>query len=307
MKPQTYFTVSLVLATSLCACSGGKSSSQTSETATAGETTTTGEDTTTDGPTSEGTTTTDTSEPTTEGPDTTASTTAEPTGDPILIEPDMGEPVTCDLFDDNCPEGQKCMPYAADNSNTWNALGCFDVMGDATSGEPCTAIDSAVSGHDTCAPGHMCWYVDNETLMGSCVAFCEGSPEDPTCAQPMSECILSGNGPLALCLPTCDVLSQDCADGLACYPNNDTTVCVPVELPDDQGNAGQPCEYINGCQPGLMCLQGQSVPGCESPGCCAPFCDLSDPMCEPPGTECTGLFEMPDPWEVDYGVCALPG
>jgi len=252
-----------------------------------------------------------TGEPTTsEPPSTTATATtsdSETSTDPFLPEPDYPSIFECDTFDDDCPPGQKCMPYNNDGGASWNATKCFDIMGTGTHGDPCTVFESAVSGRDDCAARHMCWDVDPETLKGGCIAFCDGSSESPSCAPEMTSCVIPSEGVLNLCLPSCDLLIQDCPEGQGCYVINDSTSCAPVSVPPDQGLAGDNCEFVNSCQPGLMCLDGALWPECEmSSGCCAPVCDLSEPECLEPGTECVAVLENPAPWMEHYGVCALP-
>ncbi|MGB1276034.1 MAG: ribulose phosphate epimerase, partial [Nannocystaceae bacterium] len=70
---------------------------------------------------------------------------------------------------------------------------------------------------------------------------------------------------------------------------------------------GDPCEYVNACQAGFMCLDSSLYPdGCGgASGCCAGFCDLSAPDCVTPGTECIAISEFPPPGTEDYGVCGV--
>ena len=53
--------------------------------------------------------------------------------------------------------------------------------------------------------------------------------------------------------------------------------------------------FVNGCQPGLMCLSSRVFTACapENPGCCGEVCSLEDPMCTSPEPEtmCTPWFE----------------
>ncbi|MFZ6186222.1 hypothetical protein ACOXH8_46435, partial [Nannocystis pusilla] len=37
---------------------------------------------------------------------------------------------------------------------------------------------------DSCDVGHMCWNTDPDTGEGTCVRFCSGSPDAPTCDVP---------------------------------------------------------------------------------------------------------------------------
>ncbi len=56
----------------------------------------------------------------------------------------------CDLFQQNCPEGEKCASYAEGGGIVWNATKCVPVTGDAGPGEPCTAVGGGISGFDDC-------------------------------------------------------------------------------------------------------------------------------------------------------------
>lgn len=62
----------------------------------------------------------------------------------------------------------------------------------------------------------MCWNVLGETMKGYCVGFCDGDHDNPTCAEPNTECAVTGNDVLRLCLPFCDPLIQDCPIGELC-------------------------------------------------------------------------------------------
>ena len=117
---------------------------------------------------------------------------------------------------------------------------------------------------------------------------------------------------LALCLPGCDPLVQDCQPGEGCFPVGDTFVCAP-DSSGDQGAYGDGCEFINVCDPGLYCAFPELVPDCVgASGCCTPFCDLTDAGFVCPGAgdgqECISFFEegQAPPGLEDVGVCALP-
>ena len=223
---------------------------------------------------------------------------------------DMGESsVECDPFTQDCPPGQKCT-FTGEGSS-WDGLSCVPLADEpANPGEPCTMEDSPVSGLDNCRLGAMCWDVDIDTLEGSCIDLCTGSYENPTCDDPQSACAISGSG-LALCLPTCNPLQlDDCPEGRACFPSNDRWNCFP-DASDGDGAYGDPCEYINACDSGLVCLGVEATPDCQgSIGCCTEVCDLEDPQCMDTeiGVTCTpwwGDEEAPPGFE-NVGVCALP-
>lgn len=233
-------------------------------------------------------------------------------GPGFIVDPDGGPQFECDLWTRECPRGTKCMPSTIDDGHTWNTVRCTPLARDpAQVDEPCTVEGSSVSGIDDCEAHAMCWYVDGETLMGTCVAMCTGSARDPTC-EDGSRCSIRDY--VILCPGTCDPLLQDCPYSMtACYPTDDGFYCV-ADASGDDGELGDACEYINVCAPGLFCATAQVVPGCATSGCCAAFCDLSTPgaseacAAAAPGTACV-------PWYSDgeapadarwIGVCVEP-
>jgi hypothetical protein len=228
----------------------------------------------------------------------------------FLPYPDGGITRECDFWEQDCPRGEKCMPWANDGGNVWNALRCSPIADDPDAvGEPCTVEGSGVSGIDSCEAGSMCWDVDPETLQGYCVGFCTGSPDDPMCEDPYQSCALGSDGPLALCFPLCDPLLQDCAEGQACYGIDDVFNCIP-DASGEMGAPGDECEYLNVCDPGTFCASAELVPGCPGMvGCCTPFCDVNEvpPACLP-GQECTPWYEVGEapPGYENVGACVLP-
>ncbi|HWB78688.1 MAG TPA: ribulose phosphate epimerase [Nannocystaceae bacterium] len=218
----------------------------------------------------------------------------------------------CDLWKQDCPPGEKCMPWSNDGGSAWNATRCSPIARDPKQpGEPCTAFGSGVSGIDDCDIRAMCWNLD-AMLMGYCVAFCMGSPANPICENPCQMCPISGEGVLILCLPNCDPLLHDCPEGEACVPDDDRFHCFP-DASGEMGAIGDPCEYSNVCDPGLFCANSDAVPGCASPGCCAPFCDVAaTDVCDTllPGTSCVPWSEVGTTPEgclsSIVGACVLP-
>jgi hypothetical protein len=219
----------------------------------------------------------------------------------------------CDVWSQDCAEGEKCNPWANDGGSAWNATKCVPVDPDPNQpGEPCTVEGSGVSGIDDCDLGSMCFWVDVETNMGTCVAMCTGSAAAPECPDACDECMIANDGVLTLCLDSCDPLTQDCGEGRGCYPNlsGDQFVCFPqIAMPVA---VAEPCTFLTDCAPGSVCLTPEYVSGCPpETGCCAALCDffaadpcagaLSGPECmpwwsdEPPGNECIS-------W-ANVGVC----
>ena len=167
----------------------------------------------------------------------------------------------------------------------------------------------SVSGIDDCAKGNMCWNV-NDKNEGICVALCKGTPDAPVCELGFS-CAFSGEV-LNLCLPGCDPLLQDCAGDKLCVPNHVTFVCVP-DASGDMGKTNDPCEFVDACDKGLVCLNASSATSAcliDAGGCCQPVCDLTAmETCPNFDQECVQWFDpmMPiPPGNEDVGVCAIP-
>jgi len=222
----------------------------------------------------------------------------------------------CSIWDQDCPTGEKCMPYANDGGAAWNSTRCSAVdPTPATIGDVCAVEGDGVSGIDNCEIGSMCWDVDGETNQGTCIAFCTGTEASADCADPGAECSIANDGVLVLCLPSCDPVLQDCATGQACYGIDDAFVCAPDASGPDLGQFADPCEFINACDPGLGCFNGAGVPGCVgAAGCCSTFCDITDPTATENcpgaagGQECIPIFEegqAPAGYE-NVGLCFLP-
>ena len=70
----------------------------------------------------------------------------------FITPPDGGGGVKeCDVWTQDCPPGQKCMPWADNGSSSWNATKCSPVDANpGKEGDPCTVEGSAVSGVDSC-------------------------------------------------------------------------------------------------------------------------------------------------------------
>ncbi|MDC0720121.1 ribulose phosphate epimerase [Nannocystis bainbridge] len=255
--------------------------------------------------------------PTTDAPDTATGGEPDPSGEPsttvpFIPVPDFFNPPECDPWVEDCPPGQKCMPFANDGGSSWNSTKCVDIVPDPDGlDEPCTVVDSGVSGEDSCDKHLQCFFVDPDTLQGTCVAMCTGSPDNPGCAQPDATCMLSGDGVLILCLPDCDPLEPGCKPGEVCVPNWTSTFTCTIDASGEEGQVFDPCEFLNACDPGLVCLSPDLAEECDpaSQGCCLPFCDLTAPLsCPGQGQECVPYFEQGQapPGHEDLGVCGLP-
>lgn len=214
----------------------------------------------------------------------------------------------CDVWAQDCPEGEKCAPWVDNGGNAWNALRCVPADdGGGQPGDTCTAEGGGASGIDDCSLGSMCWNV-NEEGFGVCVAFCGGTQDNPTCADTSATCIIANEGVLNLCLPICDPLLQDCGDGQACYPAGDAFACAP-DVSAELGLFGDTCAAINTCDPGMFCANADLVPGCAGEACCTSFCELDDgSVCPGQGQECVSWYEagQAPPGAESLGACLIP-
>jgi hypothetical protein len=228
--------------------------------------------------------------------------------------PDIDKnPFECDVFAQDCPEGEKCMPWANDGGPSWNATRCSPVAENpGQPDEPCTVEGSGTSGIDSCDVGVMCWHVDPRTNEGTCVAMCIGNAGDPQCAAPEEACVSGAEGLIALCYDTCHPLDPMCPAGSACQPapvGQPVLVCVPTSGKDVPH--GEPCDFVTSCAEGLTCLDSSLFPACAGVSCCAEFCDLTAGVPCPDadqGVECVPWYEdgeAPSGHE-NLGVCVLP-
>ena len=248
-------------------------------------------------------------DPTTEtgsSSESTTDTTSADSADTLSFVPmdDFAAVSECDPFMQDCPEGEKCVPYGSTGGN-WDANKCVPVTGSGAVGDTCT-WGGIVEATDDCGADSICWDVmdvDGQ-LIGVCTPFCTGTADAPVC-DPGSSCIIANDGSITLCLGTCDPLLQDCGDGLACFWANTDFNCIftSQDIP-----TGEPCGFINDCIAGNFCADAAALPACNGSACCASYCDLTDPVCSVMGTECVSFFEegMAPPGYEDVGVCVLP-
>jgi hypothetical protein len=209
----------------------------------------------------------------------------------FIEQPDGGVDFECDPIEQDCPEGEKCMPWANDGGPSWNATRCSPIAPDpGAPGDSCTVEGSGVSGIDDCELGAMCFGVDPMGV-GTCIEMCSGSAESPVCETPATTCVITNEGALALCQAVCNPLATECAPNEGCYLVEGVTVCVP-DASGRQGGSGEPCEYLNACDDGTACVGASGVPGCAgATGCCSPFCTIGDDSTCLRGQTCVPLYE----------------
>lgn len=230
----------------------------------------------------------------------------------FTVEPDLGAlGQGCDQFAQDCPSGQKCVPYASDGGWTVNATRCVDIHPQAVGqGEACWTGNTESSGYtgvDNCDFGMICWDVDPETNIGLCLQLCEGTGESMYCSDPDMACV---GKDVNVCFPKCRPLEDNCPAGCGCYAVSNNLACAP-DASGDMGAYGDACEFVNVCDPGNVCLGAEAIPHCSSSvGCCTEFCDLTAPACPDAeyGVECLPWYEegQAPPENENLGVCVLP-
>jgi len=231
------------------------------------------------------------------------------TGCPFICEPDL-PPDSEDCpglqqLDPECPDGFKCTVDGA-----LNETHCVEVSPDPKGlGEPCTVMGDGFSGLDDCGLGMLCWGVDQRG-QGTCIGLCDGPYDNCVCVDPTAQATFCQECVVGLCIPGCDPLLQDCAEGSACYPVGDGFTCAP-DASGEAGQANDPCEFINTCEKGLVCVDSATASAACDPqvfGCCQPFCALPGGVCPNPDQACVQWFaaDQAPAGQEDVGVCQIP-
>jgi hypothetical protein len=247
--------------------------------------------------------------------ETTSSETTDSDGDSgqFIMSPDgscfASCGIVCDVWGQDCAEGDKCMAWANDGGNLWNSNRCTPIAPEpAGIGDPCVVEGNGVSGIDDCELGAMCWGVDPRTNEGTCVPMCTGSEANPICPDGL-ECQIASDGVLIVCLPSCDPLAPSCADDEVCAPLSDLSneevrfSCLPIP-PFEPQPYGSECDGLQVCDDGLLCVPEEHVPDCGGFACCTQLGDsLQMPSCPDESQTCIPLFESPpDPSTCFCGV-----
>lgn len=250
-------------------------------------------------------TTTATDPTTTTSTSTANSTTLAPTTSDtagFVAMPDLPTPgEACDPWQDTCPAGQKCKPYA-EGFGPWIGASCVPVADPSTpTGGACEAAELSFT--DECEGGAVCHGFLGDEESRRCHEICGGSLAQPTCSAACSRCVSNG-GFAGVCLFPCDPRASDCPPGQTCQ--------VLVEAPrllcgvgPGPSTAGEVCESPGWCTEGTACADAALVPGCADAKCCTPVCDLDAPdTCAQtlPGTTCS-------PWPAntpDFEASCLP-
>jgi len=250
-----------------------------------------------------------------EGAESSSTSDVEPGGESapngmgFVPPPDVGAGVfECSIWVQDCPTGQKCMPWAKDGGSAWSSTRCSPIVAEPVGiGESCQVEGSGLSGLDDCDLASMCWDVDRETNLGTCVPMCVDGPENPRCEDPNNHCVQAAGAVLNICFPTCNPLLQDCREGLGCYATPDSFICAPTA---SSNGINEACEFYSVCAPGLQCIALDGPPCLDdATACCRPFCRLDDEESSCSAVEeCVPWFDAGDAparWE-DVGFCAFP-
>lgn len=252
------------------------------------------------------------STPTTSG--TSSETGEEPTSS-AGSSTGSEEIVNCDPWEQDCPDGYKCMAYADEGQDFFQGTKCTPVAENpGQAGDVCHADGGWSTGIDDCALGHACWNINPETSVGACVPLCTGTMDAYSCPDAKDICVFWIPGIAHVCLESCDPLLQDCPADQSCGPNwasgGQEFVCY-LDYSFEEGQEFDPCNSTNSCDPGLICSDPVEAIECESDSyCCLPYCDLSDPAtCNGEGATCESFYEpgTAPPEHADVGFCGLPG
>ena len=84
-------------------------------------------------------------------------------------------PPSCNLWLQDCPEGEKCTPYVS-SGHTWDVLKCVPILGDQAPGEACV-YEAAL---DDCDGSGMCFNAQLTIVVSPPIASSTAST--PACA-----------------------------------------------------------------------------------------------------------------------------
>lgn len=208
------------------------------------------------------------------------------------------EVLPCETWNDNCPDGMKCIPYFdGPGISTWDSQGCFPVVESPDAlGEACVYAAPVGGMLDTCDKGLVCFN-------NACMPLCEGEPSKFTCPGTFA-CATVNNPNLVVCLPTCDPRKPcDSADDV-CHSQFNIFSCGNSI---DNLPAFSDCQGHNQCESGFCAPNGtKMVMECQSDFCCAALCNTDAPQCPSVGQTCEPFFELPDAPEFEnLGKCSL--
>src|SRR5690554_5651996 len=168
----------------------------------------------------------------------------------------------CDEWAQDCPEGEKCSPIDF-SEECGPTVACKTVVGDNAVDEPCTVVDL----QDDCDADSWCYAQMLRLAAPSvCVAFCQGTPDNPSCANPDYVCIedqVNFYGAIG-CRPRCNPLTpaeNPCLEGERCSLGSGSHGDFGCMLINDDLAPGEPCSNSQECDGGL-CVEDIHLPEC---------------------------------------------
>jgi hypothetical protein len=237
---------------------------------------------------------------------------------------DTGPQNECSLCEQDCPDGQRCVPVSDSPDFIPDFLVCTPAHENPKLiGERCQVDEYYGAGKDDCEVGSFCVLDSVNDMTGFCQANCCPG-KTPSGCQPDEICEPFFTGydyvpPVPLCMPECDPLQPNSCDemgrpGWTCIPTDFDASCrflcvPPTPVPDanDLADQGEGCLLWSDCKPGLHCRPSEVV-GCSGNAegwCCTAYCDPDAPSC-PDELSCEP-FGCEDPNYAHVGACILPG
>lgn len=224
-------------------------------------------------------------------------------GDDEEEEGETGSAQTCDVWLQDCPEGDKCVSVLVGEGEDAYANLCVPLTGDKAVGEACVH-DGPELGTDDCDAWGACWVEDSEGN-GVCRAFCAGSVGSTLCPQG-THCMVAHDQTVALCAEPCVPGGEPCPGEQACeWSWTDYAPGFACAMPPPAGDpADSPCAPSSNltCGSGLACVDPPNPEQCAG-NCCTEVCDVELPSCALEGAQCVA-FEAPE--LANVGVCLIP-
>jgi hypothetical protein len=119
---------------------------------------------------------------------------------------------------------------------------------------------------------------------GVCMAYCD-TDDDNSCN---GACVGYNEGNFPLCHAACDLLNQDCPQGLACYLRDGEHVCGWEGDGDSYASCGDQPWGFDECIKGHSCFNEGQLNLCQGQYCCLEMCDENNPQC-PNGEFCADV------------------
>jgi hypothetical protein len=206
----------------------------------------------------------------------------------------------CSIWDQDCGEGQKCVPWAPPGVR-YAGTRCAEIEpGAGAPGDAC--VRSEWPGTDTCGLGSVCTNIDLFTEVGTCTAQCIGSANNPVC--PGEDiCHIDNGGSIALCFTACDPFADDCPPDIECNSTAGEAYFVCINGPDLFLIDGFTCAGGGDCGYTAVCVPADALSNCDESACCTAACNLVDPVCSP-GLVCADIYPATAPTALEnVGAC----